>query len=95
MKKCSKKSRFKSWKEAQAFAESYQERIPMTFNQIGPYWCNKHESWHIGHDNTKRKDYKDGARIFSDGNGKDILRTHNADASETDGTVESELSRFD
>tara|TARA_Y100001951_G_scaffold103490_1_gene112436 strand:- start:280 stop:567 length:288 start_codon:yes stop_codon:yes gene_type:complete len=95
MKKCSKKYRFKSWKEAQAFAESYQKRVPMTFNQIGPYWCNKHESWHIGHDNTKRKDYKDGARIFSDGNGTEILRTDNADVSETDGTVESELSHLD
>ena len=95
MKKCSKKQRFKSWKEAQAFAESYQKRIPMTFNQIGPYWCNKHESWHIGHDNTKRKDYKDGARIFSDGDGKDILRTHDADASETTSRVESELNNFD
>ena len=95
MKKCSKKHRFKSWKEAQAFAESYQKRVPMTFNQIGPYWCNKHESWHIGHDNTKRKDYKDGARIFSDGNGTEILRTDNADVSETDGTVESELSCLD
>ena len=95
MKKCSKKQRFKSWKEAQAFAESYQKRIPMTFNQIGPYWCNKHESWHIGHDNTKRKDYKDGARIFSDGNGTEILRTDNADVSAPDGTVESELSRLD
>ena len=95
MKKCTKKYRFKSWKEAQAFAESYQERVPMTFNQIGPYWCDKHESWHIGHDNTKRKDYNDGARIFSDRNGTEILRTDNADVSETDGTVESELSRFD
>ena len=95
MKKCSKKSRFKSWKEAQAFAESYQERIPMTFNQIGPYWCNKHESWHIGHDNTKRKDYKDGARIFSDGNGKDILRTHDADVGETTSRIKSELNNVD
>ena len=95
MKKCSKKSRFKSWKEAQAFAESYQERIPMTFNQIGPYWCDKHEAWHIGHDNTKRMDYKDGARIFSDGDGKAILRTDDSDASETTSRVESEFNNFD
>tara|TARA_R100001039_G_C1792050_1_gene73193 strand:+ start:475 stop:762 length:288 start_codon:yes stop_codon:yes gene_type:complete len=95
MKKCSKKSRFKSWKEAQAFAESYQERIPMTFNQVGPYWCDKHEAWHIGHDNTKRKDYINGARIFSDGDGKAILRTDDADASETISRVESELNNLD
>jgi hypothetical protein len=95
MTKCSKKSRFKSWKEAQAFAESYQERIPMTFNQMGPYWCNKHESWHIGHDNTKRKDYKDGARIFPDGNGKDILRTDDADVSGTTEIIEPKPNNFD
>lgn len=91
--KCTEKFRFKSWKEAQVFAKSYNQRIPLTFGIVQAYWCDKHESWHIGHSN-KRRNYQDGARIFSDGAGTNLLRTHDADVSETIGTVESESYDF-
>ena len=92
--KCSDKFRFKSWKEAHSFAKDYNQRIPLTFGIVQAYWCDAHESWHIGHSN-KRRNYQDGARIFSNGNGTNLLRTHDADVSETIRTVKSESNDFE
>ena len=77
-KKCKNKHRFKIWNEAQRFAESYKAEVTLTFNPMRPYWCDKHELWHIGHDITERMDYTNGARILPNTNGTEILSENDA-----------------
>ena len=77
-KKCKNKYRFKIWNEAQRFAESYQAEVILTFNPMRPYWCDKHEQWHIGHDITERMDYTNGAIILPNTNRAKVLSENNA-----------------
>jgi len=62
-KKCKNKYRFKIWNEAQRFADDYKGDIPLSFNPMRPYWCDKHELWHIGHDLREMIDYTNGGTI--------------------------------
>ena len=56
-KPCTDKQKFSTYEKAQVFADGYDSRVVMTFNPIAPYWCEKHNSWHIGHDKFRRKFY--------------------------------------
>jgi len=56
-KPCKEKYKFKTYEEAKLFAESYDNRIALSFNQITPYWCDRHNSWHIGHNRYQQKFY--------------------------------------
>ena len=77
-KKCKNKFRFKIWNDAQRFAEQYHVDIALTFNPMRPYWCDKHELWHIGHDTTEMMDYNHGARIFPNIDGPTFLSENDA-----------------
>jgi len=77
-KKCKNKHRFKIWNEAQRFAEQYKSDVPLTFSPMRPYWCDKHELWHIGHDIKERMDYTNGARILPNSDGPTVLSENNA-----------------
>ena len=78
-KKCKNKFRFKIWNDAQRFAESYTEEVTLSFNPMRPYWCDKHELWHIGHDIRDRMEYtKDGARVLPNPSRSEILSENNA-----------------
>jgi len=83
-KKCKNKFRFKIWNEAQRFAESYKAEVTLTFNPMRPYWCEKHELWHIGHDITERMEYTgNGARILPNTDRSEVLSENNAGYSRT------------
>ena len=49
-KKCSKKKRFRSREEAQAHCERMLLRVPLQLTPMEPYYCYRHEAWHVGHD---------------------------------------------
>lgn len=73
-KKCKNKYRFKIWNDAQRFAEQYKDEVTLSFNPMRPYWCERHELWHIGHDITERMEYTgNGARILPNTNGTKVL----------------------
>lgn len=73
-KKCKNKFRFKIWNDAQRFAESYKDEVTLSFNPMRPYWCDRHELWHIGHDIRDRMEYtKDGIRILPNRHGPTVL----------------------
>ena len=77
-KKCKNKYRFKIWNEAQRFAESYKAEVILSFNPMRPYWCDKHELWHIGHNIRERMEYTDnGVRIVSNINQTNFLLENN------------------
>ena len=78
-KKCRNKYRFKIWNEAQRFAEQYQKDVILTFSPMRPYWCDKHELWHIGHNLRERMEYtSDGARVFPNTDGAEVLSENDA-----------------
>ena len=78
-KKCKNKYRFKIWNEAQRFAESYKAEVILSFNPMRPYWCDKHELWHIGHSIKERMEYtSDGARILPNTDGAEVLPENDA-----------------
>jgi len=56
-KSCQEKQKFKTYEEAKAFADSYANSVVMTFHPIGPYWCENHNAWHIGHNKYQQKFY--------------------------------------
>ena len=92
-KKCKNKYRFKIWNDAQRFAEQYKDEVTMSFNPMRPYWCDKHELWHIGHDIRDRMEYKgNGARILPNTNGTKVLSENDARYSTTTRKNESEFS---
>jgi len=82
-KKCKNKYRFKIWNEAQRFAESYKDEVTLVFNPMRPYWCDKHELWHIGHDITERMDYTNGVRILPNSDRTEVLSENDARHSRT------------
>ena len=49
-KKCKLKFKFKTFREAKQFAQTYMNDIPLTFYPMTAYYCNKHKSFHVGHD---------------------------------------------
>ena len=71
-KKCRNKYRFKHYQEAFNFAKEYMEQVAMTFYPMVPYWCKRHDLWHIGHDSFKKQEYNVD-RILSDRNGENVL----------------------
>jgi hypothetical protein len=56
-KSCMEKQKFPTHEEAQVFADEYDNNIVMSFHPIEPYWCEQHNSWHIGHNKYQRKFY--------------------------------------
>ena len=84
-KKCKNKYRFKIWNDAQRFAEQYKDEVTMSFNPMRPYWCDKHELWHIGHDIRDRREYTgnvaiilpntDVTKVLSENDARDSTRT--------------------
>lgn len=95
-KKCKNKYRFRIWNEAQRFAESYSEEVTLTFNPMRPYWCDKHELWHIGHNIRERMEYtSNGARILPNIYGPEIFPTDDAEYLSTTSENEYESGNFD
>tara|TARA_Y100000296_G_C5165054_1_gene254065 strand:- start:1497 stop:1820 length:324 start_codon:yes stop_codon:yes gene_type:complete len=92
-KKCKNKYRFKIWNEAQKFADTYRDDIALSFNPMRPYWCDKHELWHIGHDIRDRMEYTgNGARILPNTDRPKVLSENDAGYSTTTRKNESESS---
>jgi len=56
-KSCTEKRKFETYIEAKAFADGYDNRVALTFHPIAPYWCERHDSWHIGHNKYQQKFY--------------------------------------
>ena len=53
--------------------------VTLTFSPMRPYWCDKHELWHIGHNKKERMEYtSDGARILPNTGGTEILSEDDA-----------------
>lgn len=78
-KKCKNKYRFRIWNDAQRFAEQYRDDVSLLFSPIRPYWCHKHELWHIGHDTRDKVEYLgNGIRILPNTNGTKVLSENNA-----------------
>jgi hypothetical protein len=48
--KCSKKKRYRNREEAQAHCERMLLRVPLQLTPMEPYYCYRHEAWHVGHD---------------------------------------------
>lgn len=91
-KKCKNKYRFRIWNDAQRFAEQYKDDVTLSFNPMRPYWCDKHELWHIGHDITERMEYTgNGARILPNTHRSKVLSENNAGYSTSIRENESEL----
>ena len=72
-KSCKSKHRFKTKKEADEFAAEYMNMVAMTFHPMVPYFCIRHNIWHIGHDIFQKQEYSYGAGVSSDGDGPPIL----------------------
>jgi hypothetical protein len=49
-KRCSKKKRYDTKEEAQAHCERMLLRVPLQLTPMEPYYCYRHEVWHVGHD---------------------------------------------
>ena len=95
-KKCKNKFRFKIWNEAQRFAESYKAEVTLSFSPMRPYWCDKHELWHIGHNKKERMEYtSDGARILPNTDGAIVLSENNARHITTINEIEYESGNVD
>ena len=78
-KKCKNKYRFKIWNDAQRFAEQYKDEVTLSFNPMRPYWCDRHELWHIGHDIRERMEYSgNGARILPNTDGTKVFSEDDA-----------------
>ena len=71
-KKCHNKYRFKHYQEAFNFAKEYMEQVAMAFYPMVPYWCKRHDLWHIGHDSFRKQEYNVD-RILSNRNGENVL----------------------
>ena len=48
--RCDEKFQFKRKRDATSSADSYMDRVCMTFDPMAPYHCGHHSQWHIGHD---------------------------------------------
>ena len=73
-KSCKSKHRFKTYKEADTFAKDYMESMAMTFHPMVPYFCERHNIWHIGHDIFQKPEYiVYGTGILSDSDGPPVL----------------------
>lgn len=46
---CQKKGRYKTREEAEAITKEYNDRV--LFADFEPYFCYRHERWHVGHKN--------------------------------------------
>ena len=57
-KSCKSKHRFKTKQEADKFAEEYMNMVAMTFEKMVPYFCVRHNIWHIGHDIFQKQTYR-------------------------------------
>ena len=57
-KSCKSKHRFKTKTEATKFAEDYMNMVAMTFHPMVPYFCVRHNIWHIGHDIFQKQEYR-------------------------------------
>ena len=57
-KSCKSKHRFKTKQEADKFAEEYMNMVAMTFEKRFPYFCVRHNIWHIGHDIFQKQTYR-------------------------------------
>ena len=55
---------FSTRAEALDSASEYMEQVTLTFAPMQPYWCNRHQAWHIGHDYKGRNQNGD-ARLRS------------------------------
>tara|TARA_R110002020_G_scaffold49476_3_gene140743 strand:- start:1595 stop:1831 length:237 start_codon:yes stop_codon:yes gene_type:complete len=75
-KKCNSKYRFKSWGDAQQFAEDYAKQVSLLFNPMRPYWCDKHGVWHIGHDLRQKINYSPDGNTLSPNPIKDIFKEY-------------------
>ena len=71
--KCKNKQSFKEYKDALEFAEDYMDKVSLTFHPMVPYWCERHDIWHIGHNSFIKREYKVDAEFSSDGDGENIL----------------------
>ena len=49
-KRCNKKRRFKTEELAQVHCEKLNGRVVFEVIPLKPYFCIRHNSWHIGHD---------------------------------------------
>lgn len=49
---CQKPSRY-SWSEAQVALEKHKKRV--LFSTMEPYYCNRHECYHLGHQKRTTK----------------------------------------
>ena len=49
-KRCSKKKRFDTKEEAQVQCERMLLRVALQLTPMEPYYCHRHQAWHIGHD---------------------------------------------
>jgi len=57
-KKCNKKKRYGTKIEAEAHCERMLARVPLQLTPMEPYFCYRHQAWHVGHNwlryNTER-----------------------------------------
>ena len=49
-KKCSQKKKYDTKELAQAHCEQMLSRVPLQLTPMEPYFCYRHEAWHVGHD---------------------------------------------
>ncbi len=72
-KQCKNKQRFKNYSEALNFAEDYNSQVPVKFHPMEPYFCVRHNLWHIGHNSFIRQEFDIGPGVLENGDGKAIL----------------------
>ena len=49
-KRCNKKRRYQTEEKAQAHCDKMGEGVVLEVIPLKPYFCFRHNSWHIGHD---------------------------------------------
>ena len=49
-KKCNQKKRYDTKELAQAHCERMLSRVPLQLTPMEPYYCYRHQAWHVGHD---------------------------------------------
>ena len=50
LNRCDEKIHFEHKRDATKSADSYMERVSITFDPMVPYYCSHHSMWHTGHD---------------------------------------------
>lgn len=48
-KRCNKKRRYETEEKAQAHCEKMKIGITLQITPMEPYFCYRHQTWHIGH----------------------------------------------